>query len=301
MAAEAGFLLSPDDSRRACDASISVLTLNAGRFLERQLRAVMEQETERAVEMLLVDSGSTDDTLAIAARYSFVRVVSISVRPFDFGRARDAAFDHARGAFIVSLSQDAIPARRDWIERLLEPFVKPEVAASCGRSIPDPERGFPQFPWEANGRFYFTREIKKFASRYGRGLSNANSAIRRRVWEELRFGPQSIGEDFRFQMKLRDAGLRIAFPDAAPVYHHHDYTFRALVTRCHNEGLGLREMGCSYALADLARDLLGPRMIGVWLRECLRGRLTSLAALTFPVVRPVSVYWGSRFGRSLAP
>ncbi len=289
-------LNSATEGVQECDVTIAVLTKNAAPWLERQLQAVQGQQTNRKVEFLAVDSGSTDNTLALLAEHG-ARVVSIPADAFDFGLTRDLAFEKARGPIVVSLSQDAIPAHEHWLENLLKPFENAEVVASCGRSIPDPYREESQFPWERNGYFYFTREIRKFTARYGRGLSNANSAIRRTVWDQLRFGAQSIGEDFRFQIKLHEQGLSIAFPEDAPVWHHHNYTLRALFIRCRNEGLGLREMGCPYSEFDLLSDLLSPRKYAAWLRDLLRGRLTSLAAVGFPLMRPAAVYLGSRFGR----
>ncbi|MBI5093916.1 MAG: glycosyltransferase family 2 protein [Candidatus Hydrogenedentes bacterium] len=279
------------------DVTVALLTRNAGTLLERVLHAVREQDTPRRVELLAIDSGSTDGTLALLDQFS-ARVVTIAGDAFDFGLTRDRAFEEARAPIVVSLSQDAIPAHPRWLEHLVAPLDDPAVAASCGRSIPDPDRGYPQFPWERNGYFYFTHEMKKFAGQYGRGLSNANSAIRRSVWEQVRFGAASIGEDYRFQSKLGADRGGIAFPDDAPVLHHHNYTLTQLYKRCRNEGLGLRELGCEYNEADLLLDLIAPRKYWVWLRELFSGRLTTCAALAFPLVRPAAVYAGSRFGRS---
>lgn len=278
------------------DITVALLTLNAGPLFERVLQAVRAQETARRMELLAVDSGSRDETLPLLREFG-ARILTISPEHFDFGRTRDMAFEAAAGDIVISLSQDAIPAHGKWLENLVAPLEDANVAAACGRSIPDPERAHPQFPWEANGYFYFTREIRCFVRRYGRGLSNANSAIRREVWARLRFGAQPIGEDFLFQTKLHAEELRVAFPDDAPVLHHHDYTLGGLYRRCRNEGLGLRRMGCAYTEGDLARDMLSPRKYVVWARELARGRLRSPAALAFPVLRPVAVYLGSRFGR----
>jgi hypothetical protein len=129
-------------------------------------------------------------------------------------------------------------------------------------------------------------------------LSNANSAFRRAVWQQLRFGEQPIGEDFRYQTKLATAGHAIAFPDGAEVLHHHTYSLRSLYKRCRNEGLGLRAAGCGYGATDLLLDLFKP---GVWRAECrelLRGTLRTPAALLFPIVRPCAVFAGSTFARS---
>ncbi|GMV99204.1 MAG: hypothetical protein AMXMBFR84_03430 [Candidatus Hydrogenedentota bacterium] len=260
------------------------------------LQAVKGQLTPHPIEIVAVDSGSTDGTLDILKEHN-VRVIPIAPEDFDFGKTRDLVFEQTRGSFIVSLSQDAIPATQNWLENLLKPFDDPSVAVTCGRSVPDPDRAFDPFPWEANGYFYFTREMKKFRAKYGRGLSNANAAYRRSVWEELRFGEQPIGEDFRFQEKLHDSRHILAFVDDAPVLHHHDYTLRTLYKRCRNEGYGLRLLGFPYTLTDYLRDCLNPRKDLVWLRSLLKGRLRSPAAIVFPYARPSWVYMGSRFAR----
>ncbi|GMV92286.1 MAG: hypothetical protein AMXMBFR82_20640 [Candidatus Hydrogenedentota bacterium] len=275
---------------------MTLLTRDAGALLRRVLDAVRTQETSRSVEIVAIDSGSTDGTLDMLREYE-ARVETIPAESFNFGRTRDRVFELSRGDIVICLSQDAVPAHPQWLENLIAPLDDPEVAASCGRSIPDPERDFPQFPWERNGWFYFTAEMRKFRERYGRGLSNANSAIRRSVWERLRFGEQSIGEDFRFQTKLHAEGLRIAFPEDAPVLHHHAYTLGTLYKRCRNEGMGLAALGCGYGLGDYVSDTLSLSKYKVWLRESVKGNLWSPAALLFPVIRPAAVYAGSRFGR----
>ena len=285
-----------DGAMDEVDVTVAILTKDGGMFLPRLLDAVRGQATARRVEVLVVDSGSTDDTVSILRDHG-ARIVAIDPDDFNFGRTRDLAYSHAHGEFVVNLSQDAIPAHTNWLEHLLRPLNDDTVAVSCGSSIPDPERPFPQFAWERNGYMYFTREIKRFVRRYGKGLSFANSAVRRSVWEHVRFAPQGTGEDFQFQMRLAATPWRIAFAEDAPCLHHHTYTTRALWRRCRNEGVALRQLGCPYTLFDLAADLVGPRKYVQWLREWRRGALTLPSERWFPVLRPLAVYTGSRFGR----
>jgi len=280
------------------DISIGIPTRNAGPDLRRLLEQVFAQETEQRLEVMAFDSGSTDGTLELLAEFP-VRVVHIAQESFDWGRLRDRLFEEARAPVVVNLSQDAIPAEPTWLENLVRPLEDPEVGASSGSSIPDPERSVAQFQWEKNGYYYFTREIKRFTQRYGKGLSFGNTAVPRNVWERLRIDPQATGEDFGFQIKLRNAGLRIAFPEDAPVLHHHNYTLKGVFRRCRNEGLALREMGCAYNEFDFLRDLASHRKYIQWLREAKRGSLTSAAEWLYPVLRPVAVYAGSRFARNM--
>lgn len=287
-----------DDEHRdnPCDVTIAILTRDGGPVLARALEAVVAQETSRRLEIVAIDSGSTDDTVKTLLCFR-ARIVDVFPEEFDFGKTRDLLYAEARGEFVVNLSQDAVPAHPRWLENLLRPFEDERVGVSCGRSVPDPDRDLPQFPWERNGYFYFTREYRKFVARYGRGVSFANSAVRRALWERLRIDPQPLGEDFQFQKKLKDTDFETAFPDDAEVLHHHNYDLRALYDRCHDEGAAVRIMGCPYNELDLLRDLASPSKYIQWLRELKRGSLRSGAALTFPVLRPIAVYAGSRFGQ----
>lgn len=280
------------------EISIGIPTRNAGPDLRRLLAQVFAQKTLRRFEVMALDSGSTDGTLEILGAFP-VRVIPIDRAEFDWGRLRERLFQEARGNIVVNLSQDAIPAGTDWLERLIAPLADPEVGASSGSSIPDPERSFPQFQWEKNGYYYFTREIRKFVRRYGKGMSFANTAVPRSVWERLHVAPQATGEDFGFQMRLHAAGLRIAFPADAPVLHHHNYTLGGAFRRCRNEGLALRQMGCAYHEVDLLADLISLPKYRQWLRELRRGGLRSAAEWLYPVLRPMAVYAGSRFARRM--
>jgi glycosyltransferase involved in cell wall biosynthesis len=275
------------------DVTVALLTRNAGALFERVLEAVGGQETSRRVELLAVYSGSTDGTVERLNAHG-ARVVGIDPSNFNVGATRDLAYQQARGEIIVNLSQDAVPETNSWLDALIAPVDDPAVAASCGRSIPDAERAYAQFPWERNGLFYFTREMKAFSARYGKGLSFANSAIRRSVWETVRFDTTPLGEDFQFQIKLHDQKLgSIAFPEDACVLHHHAYTLASLWRRCVDEGRALRGLGCPYSEGDLALDLVGAKKYVQWLRELRHGRLNSAAAWLFPVVRPLAVYRGN--------
>lgn len=280
------------------EITIGIPCRNGGVLLRRALAQVFAQETARRYEVIALDSGSTDGSLETLTDYP-VRVITIDQARFDWGRVRERLFEEARGAIVVNLSQDAVPAGNDWLERLIAPLLEGDAGVSCGSSIPDPDRDFPQFQWEKNGYYYFTREIGKFTAKFGKGLSFANTAVRRSVWQALRVDPQATGEDFGFQIKLHRAGVKIAFPSDAPVLHHHYYTLKGVFRRCRNEGLALREMGCAYNEVDLATDLISPRKYVQWLREVKRGSLQSTAEWLYPALRPVAVYMGSRFARKM--
>ena len=284
------------DQQTDCEVSVTLLTRNAGALFERVLDALRMQETARRVELVVVDTESTDGTVE-SIEGCGGHVIGIAQNEFDFGSTRDKAFECARGEIMISLSQDSIPAKPTWLENLIRPLEDPQVAVASGSSIPDPDRPYPQFAWEKNGYFYFTQEMKKFVARYGKGVSFSNAAIRRTAWEALRIDPQPQAEDFQFQTKLYVAGLETAFPTDAPVLHHHNYTLRQLYRRCRNEGLASRHLGIPYTELDLLRDLAGPKKYIQWARELKRGSLNGPAAALFPMLRPIAVYTGARLAR----
>lgn len=279
--------------------TIGILTRDAGTLFQRVLDAVNAQEDSRERKIVVLDSGSTDGTPELA-REAGARVEFINLNPFDFGVARERLFELAAGRIIVCLSQDAVPAHARWLSNLTAPL-EAEAAASCGRSVPDAERAYRQFAWEANGFFYYTREMHRFRRQFGRGFSLANSAVRREAWEQFHFDPQVLGEDFQLQAKMTAAGMNIAFPGGAEVLHHHAYTLPSLRARCRNEGLAMRQLGFPYRAVDAAADALNPDVWARWAKDGVLGRLRTPAEWLFPIARPMAVYSGSRWGEALRP
>jgi rhamnosyltransferase len=274
--------------------TIALLTLNGGELLKRLLDAVQIQRTSRAIEYIAIDSGSTDDTLKNLEDAGF-KTTSISANTFNFGSTRDQLYSLATHDYVINLSQDAVPAHNEWLENLVAPLDENnKVAVSSGRSIPDEQRAYPQFPWEKNGYFYFTREMQRFVQKHGKGVSFSNSAVRRNVWEGVRFQPIVLSEDFQFQIELGKGGWETAFPDEAEVLHHHDYTVEKLKQRCRDEGEAMRVLGSPYSFGDCMADWLHYRKNKQWLREIKYRRLNSKAAWLFPLLRPWAVYQGSR-------
>src|SRR5207247_1489513 len=105
------------------------------RALGSVLEAVLAQEGASAAEVVALDSGSRDGTLALLARHP-VRVEHLA--RFTYGAALNRGAALARGALVVYLSAHCRPLGRDWLVRLLAPFTDPQVVASFGRQVPVP-------------------------------------------------------------------------------------------------------------------------------------------------------------------
>ena len=110
----------------------AIPVLNGARYLDEVLAAVRAQRVDRELELLVVDSGSTDGSLGIARRHGAV-VHEIARAEFSHGGTRNRMMALARGDHVAFLTQDATPAHEGWLAALLEGFAQAEdVAAVFG-------------------------------------------------------------------------------------------------------------------------------------------------------------------------
>ncbi|MCC7201182.1 MAG: glycosyltransferase [Nitrospirae bacterium] len=270
-----------------------LLTRNGGRQFRDCLRQIFSQEIHDSVEVVVVDSGSTDSTLDEIEKYP-VRLFQIEPGDFRFGLTRDYGFSQAQGRIIVTLSQDAVPCDKYWLRNLIAPFKNSDIAAVQGVDV---EPDSPDvFFWERKGRFYFTRETKRWLDAHdGIGLSFVNVAIRREVWERHHFGDVPMSEDKVFQKMLKENRYRVYLARDARVYHGHTYTVRTLINRCENEGLGWRYAGVDYRFSDMLLDLLSPGKFKTLARAVIQGESLNASGLLFPLIRPLWLFKGNHF------
>ena len=109
--------------------SVIVRARDKASTIEATLRSVRAQ-TVRA-ELLVVDSGSTDGTLAIARRYAD-RVLEIAPHQFSYGGALNLGARAARAPVHAALSAHCVLAHTDWLETGLRHFERPAVGAATG-------------------------------------------------------------------------------------------------------------------------------------------------------------------------
>lgn len=109
--------------------SVVIPTLNAERYLDECLGALRDQDYPRdRLEIVLVDAGSTDATVAIARRHDVDRILD---NPRQSGEAGKAVGVHAaRGELVCMVDSDNVVVGRDWMRRMVAPFEDPEVVSS---------------------------------------------------------------------------------------------------------------------------------------------------------------------------
>lgn len=211
--------------------SIIIPTLNAERWISRQLDSLLSQTVE--AEIIVIDSGSTDATGSIVrARADRVRLMEISREDFDHGGTRDYALRQSAGDFVCFLTQDALPTDERCLEHLLSAFSSPDIAAVYGRQIayldaPEYERLTRVFNYPEQPRIWREADIPRYGVK-SYFFSDACSAYRRDAY--LAVGgfdaPIITNEDMMMAAKLLHAGYALAYVPEAAVYHSHRYTLR---------------------------------------------------------------------------
>ena len=280
-----------DEHRQSPAISVIIPTRNGAATLG-ELLAVLALQTIQPDEVLVVDSTSEDETVEIARRYK-AKVTVIDPDAFDHGGTRTQFAGAARGELLIFLTQDAIPASRDALAQLIQPFADhPEVAVSYGRQLPHRDA-----TWSAASLRQFNYPpqscLREFNDRDRYGLktifvSNSFAAYRKQALAEVGYFKNGLifGEDTCTVGRLLQRGYRIAYVGEARVYHSHNYSlaeeFRRsfdigvlhatehwlLETYGHAEGIGLTMV--RRQLAELGRDRRVALMVDVVVRSVLK-------------------------------
>jgi rhamnosyltransferase len=92
------------------EAKVSVVipTLNGEETIKPLLQSLIEQQKVDIVEIILVDSGSSDKTISIAEQFPKVKVIHNPMKVFNHGLARNLGAEKVRGQFIFFTVQDAL-------------------------------------------------------------------------------------------------------------------------------------------------------------------------------------------------
>jgi len=236
--------------------SIVIRTLNEAEHLPALLASI-DSQTLQPDELVLVDSGSTDATVAIAESAG-CKIVHIPPGEFTFGRALNWGCEAAKGEVLVFVSAHVYALSDSWLEELVAPFGDERVGLSYGGQTGDHRSNFAEI-----------QLLKRWFPEEGTNdqqnpfCNNANCAVRRSLWETTPYDEALPGlEDMAFARSIREAGHRIAYVPEAKIAHVHEEGLGQTFNRYRREAMayqtifGSQDLGLGQSAALAMESIL---------------------------------------------
>ena len=248
--------------------SIVVATLDRPDDLRECLWRLRLQDVRRPTEIIVVDNHPASGlTPPVMSEFPGMKLVTECRQGLAY--ARNRGFLASQGEIVVATDDDVI-APPDWLEKLLAPFVGPEVMVVTGNILPwkletSAQRLFEAYGglgrglkrWVADGKWF--RQYRTAPPTWSLGAT-ANAAFRATIFrhpqielmdEALGPGmPSGVGEDTYLFYKVLKAGYAIVYEPAACVRHKHRHDLHAL----RRQIFGYSKGHVAYHLTTLFRD-----------------------------------------------
>jgi len=223
--------------------SIIIPTLNAGEEFRLLLRKLFEQKGLAELEVVVVDSGSTDETVE-RAREAGCRVLEIPPAEFSHSFSRNAGAAAARGDCLLFMVQDAYPIGDYWAYAMvcyLQEHSKTRVAAvSCAEFSRSDSDLFYDFMVAIHYRFLGCFEDDRIGEYRGPSrlalhssgqLSDVACLISSALFDEYRYRGD-YAEDLDLGIRLIKDGYRVAMLASVKVVHSHNRVAYYYLKRC---------------------------------------------------------------------
>ena len=187
-------------------ASVIVRAKDKAETIERALSALRDQTVP--VEIVVVDSGSTDGTLELARRWCDL-LIEIPPEEFTYGSALNLGARAASAPVHFALSAHCAPGRRDWVERSLAHYERPDVAGTSGYDNLAPGGRPPTV---------IHQDLAMLRANPYWGYSNHAGSWRAELWERFPFDERlPTSEDREWSWRVLQEGYVIAMDPALGV------------------------------------------------------------------------------------
>ena len=216
------------------NCSIVIRAYNEEKYIGHLLEG-LRQQTLKDVEIILVDSGSTDRTVSVAEAFG-ARIVHIPSAEFTFGRSLNFGLRAATRELVVIASAHVYPVYPDWLETLLRPFEDDKVALTYGK-----QRGPVTAKYSEQQIYHQWYPDAGNPDQTTAFCNNANAAVRKSLWEQNQYDETLTGlEDLAWAKWAQEHGCKITYVAEAEIIHVHNETPRGVFNRYRREAMALR-------------------------------------------------------------
>jgi glycosyltransferase involved in cell wall biosynthesis len=245
--------------------SIVVPTKNAGDDFPCLLKRLKSQKGVRECEIIIVDSGSTDQTIE-TAKAEGAKIIEIPSAEFNHADARNRGAACSTGDYILFLVQDALPMTDKWLWEMAQTLEQNQtVAVSCAEY---PRSDCDLFYQHVIWNHYRTLNLDKdrFLSwdetcstqlglRSNSQISDISALIRLDIFNQYKYKTK-FAEDLDLGIRLIKDGHRIGFLYSTRILHSHNRPAYYFLKRAYVDSKFLNEVFSEFqfpAIKDQSR------------------------------------------------
>ena len=226
--------------------SVIIRCKNESKSIAKCIEAILNQRVNAQFEIIIIDSGSTDDTVKIAQKYN-VTIYSIPSSQFQFGSSINLGIELAQTEYCVFVSAHAIPANSKWLSSLVKPMQEDKnIAGTFGRQLYHINSDFIQKrcideTFGKKQKLYtvssgsFKQNLKNIS------FSNASSCVRRDIALKIKFSDVIASEDREWAYRVMKKGYKILYVSDSLIYHVHNETPDQWYKRIYINSLALHQ------------------------------------------------------------
>ena len=225
-------LLKAPDEPEVIKTKVSVIipVWNGGEDVKRLLGALKAQLGVSSIETVIIDSGSSDQSVAYAESNG-AKVIQIPHARFSHSYARNLGALHASGEYLLFMTQDACPSGPYWLRRMLRPILHQGVTAVSCREEPRPGcdllgrvsifiHNSYMGVLHSDRIMQMPDKVSAETLRKNAQLSDVACLIRKDVFNQYRYR-RNFAEDLDLGLRLIRDGHRLALLSGVHVIHSH--------------------------------------------------------------------------------
>ena len=253
------------DSKEATTISVVIPAKNAGDDFQCLLSLMKNQKGFKDVEIIVVDSGSTDKTLEIAREFGD-KIIEISPEEFSHSYARNLGAECASGDYLLFTVQDALPPSNFWLQELFSVIKHNDVIAVSCAEYPreDADLFYRAISWNHYKLLEFDKQDRitckpgnetYLTLRKNGQLSNIACLISRDVFMKYRFRG-NYAEDLDLGVRLIRDGYKFAFLSSTRVIHSHNRPAYYYLKRTYVDNITLPQILPGYPVLAIEPERL---------------------------------------------
>jgi rhamnosyltransferase len=200
------------------------------------LESIRNQTMNNQLEIIVLDSMSTDNSVEIAKAFG-AKIVTIPAGDFIHGLTRNLGVQSAKGEFIYLSVQDARIAKNNMLENMIRHFEDKDIKAVVGHQAVAHEQDKNPFLWykpisEPAQTVKWVRKPQNFKAlsiNEQQSLASWDNVVamyRQSALLEQPFVKTDFAEDWIWGYQAMLQGWKLLHDSSLVVYHYHHHSFR---------------------------------------------------------------------------